>query len=166
MQQINCDCPQCGSNNTVKLSILHQNGKSTGSGYIWYKNDLALNRTTTTTVSSQRAAPPQRIGIVTHIVGGTIHYFWNWKTLGEYLGVCFGIGCLQLIIPGANQLVIGYWIYKGYGCCAYLYKGLPKTDRDKNKYHEDYIQWENTYECQRCSHRFIIKPPNQFLDLS
>ena len=136
------ECGQCGSENVKRLSLIYRDGLSvvntaTAGAAVGRGGAAGFGAATAGTqqnLSSMGAAPPPK------------------KSFGGALFIAF-IGLLLLSTGGGATLIglmmLGGGGYFAYAAIAFNRDIFPGLMRD----------WENTFVCQRCAHRFVHGRP-------
>lgn len=143
-------CPNCNSDNIQSFKIAYHSGVSTSShstvGVGYSNGGFGVGTAETTGVSvsnlSQSVAPPEKKGYLKNFFIG-------------YLIVCVITYFIKLICEsavGRTFIVIDYF---AIACLLYwFYKEIYCWNRDI--YPKLLYQWNHSYICLRCGHRFII----------
>ncbi|HET6764950.1 MAG TPA: hypothetical protein VFH27_14800 [Longimicrobiaceae bacterium] len=151
-------CPNCGSENTVKLSVLWRDGvqsvntRTSGVGLAGGGLGVGTARTTGTaqTMSSVGAAPPAPPAGN----GG----LWFMALFGMAMAGAVAhsllppepewLGTLAFVVVAG---LLGYW----------WFPILSERDRRQAAEHRERVaSWERTYRCNRCEHRYLAAEPS------
>jgi hypothetical protein len=143
-------CPNCGSANFCKLSIVHRNGINSTSANVSYDQDfLGVNNASLTgqsqSLSSAQAAPPTHpFAIFIGLIVAESALYISLGVLGLVLeALRFNLRTLQpFVLP--VFLAIGLIMAWG-GITSIL------------SYPADRARWNNSYHCQRCDIVFLLE---------
>ena len=152
-------CPNCGSENTQRYSVIYNNGVSNYSseteisGYVerdFLHSDSFSGTASTQGVSitnlAQTVAPPQK---ESEVGCGTV--------VGSLIVVAVIHGILSCFIDKGFLLeVIDWGILLLFGFLLY-YENKRSSEYNNNVYPQLYNDWLNSYVCMRCGHHFIKK---------
>jgi DNA-directed RNA polymerase subunit RPC12/RpoP len=144
-------CPECGSENICKLSLIHRKGIAHSSGLgITSRGGIIDISTRSQTAVSASVRPPTRpffsflrnlaIGIVFSIIG-------------------FLIFSMVRIFLSRVREDFSFFINSGYAAfVAFLLVKVViiNSCRDTVKYRSDIHRWRNSYQCQRCDSEFVL----------
>jgi predicted RNA-binding Zn-ribbon protein involved in translation (DUF1610 family) len=144
-------CPNCGSSNIIKLSIIHRNGITSSEGEAsQYRDFLGTNDTRiiarSQSAASEAAAPPGHpimlfIGWIVWELGAAVIGFLIAAAIQYFLGRSASIWINIVTVP-----YLLFAVYITYACG----KGIIDYPKDRAK-------WNNSYHCQRCDTGFVLE---------
>jgi DNA-directed RNA polymerase subunit RPC12/RpoP len=143
-------CPECGSDNICKLSLIHKKGISRGSGVGFVSGGGFVDISTRSqTAASASVSPPTR---------PFIFFFRNLaiSIIFSLVGT-FIFACLHVALRNAGLfhllVLLGYVSF-----LAFLLVKVVIIDSYVNaiSYRSDIIRWRNSYQCQRCGSEFVL----------
>ena len=151
MANQNYTCPQCGSENIQRFSVAFRGGASTidtktsatgvgfGGGHLGVGVGGAHTTGVQMTQLAQEVAPPAKKGYLFPIIISIVAYFilgftdsFLGNTVSHILSILGFAGCIWL------------FAYKN----TYLW--------NKTVWPELYNQWEHSWVCLKCGHKFIM----------
>lgn len=139
MPYASCACPQCGGSQTVKVSVAHAQGTSTGifgglsqaGGQTGTFGGAVLNQT----ALAKQLSPPAKPGIGCGSVG-CLSVFCYWLFM---VGVTKSAGWFTFIIAVASPILV-----------------IKLAQRNRAKQMPDYerarAEWEQSWVCLQCGH--------------
>jgi hypothetical protein len=147
-------CPDCGSNNICKLSIIHRNGISSSEGNASQHGDwLGINDVKVNTKSqnraSERAAPPAN--------PFQMLFGWIVVEIMVFIGFTITMNILQYYFkqpvspPSIFQLISFVIFMLGALFATFICFAAIVT------YPSDKAKWNNSYHCQRCDSNFLLR---------
>jgi DNA-directed RNA polymerase subunit RPC12/RpoP len=168
----NYRCPYCDSSNTVKISLIHEDGISITKGVAFLGNDAALYSHKTQTNRSKNTAPPKEQSMLFTVFVTIMARLWELKWYLLTLAILTDVlkTIMQLLVLAVTGKIIGTDVSMAY--CGNLvliwlawelYKLLPEIKQDlrnTKRYNlnlgNTINQYHRTYECQRCGSEFSV----------
>lgn len=144
---MNCNCPQCGSDQTQPFRMVYESGTSAGVHHtlgVGLSSGGAIGiggaqtASTSMTELAAKVAPPEKIGISIII----------WLLLAA-------VGYYAIAGPanaGAAKLTVGLFI--GIPCIRTVFRAVKFNTRDYPALME---QWEKSWLCRRCGNSFTLQ---------
>lgn len=148
----NFSCPQCGSENIQRFSVAFRGGASTidtktagtGVGLSGGHLGIGVGGAHTTGVQmtqlAKEVAPPVKKKYLFPIIASII--------------VSFLLSVFTESIIGAT--VSGFLGFIGFAACLYFLAYQKTYLWNKNVWPELYNQWEHSWVCLKCGHKFIM----------
>ncbi len=142
-----CACPQCQSDNTVKCSVAHASGSSTGmfsglgmdgGGHAGVLGGSSASQT----LLAQKLAPP-----VMESVGCL---FWLVSFGPGMMFILGGLACLSETVGGGLMLLTG-----GLALCAIPIWKSWEIEAKRPEYERQFREWDAAWVCLRCGHIFV-----------
>lgn len=165
------ECPCCGSGNTVKISLIHEDGISITEGVAFVKGDAALYSHKTQTNRSKNTAPPRKESILFSVFVTIMARLWELKWYFLALAMLTDVlktimSLLVLAVTGkiigtdvsmayCGNLVLVWLVWELYKLLPEIKQNLRNTRRYNLNLGNTISEYRRTYECQRCGTRFL-----------
>jgi hypothetical protein len=157
-------CPCCQSENTSKVSLIHDQGITRSKGTAWVGRDVGLYHLKSQSKTSRAAAPPSKDseGLDLVIAMGEVFRKGWWKIP---LSIAAVHGIQTLFILALVPIDTSFVVWGLYSLLLIQYiknvivefrKNLRTSRKSGNTYAERLNRWSNSYQCMRCSNVFEI----------
>jgi hypothetical protein len=143
-------CPNCGSGNICKLSIIHRNGITSSEGEAsQYRDFLGANdvrvSARTQSQASESASPP------THPI--MLFIWWTIAEVAAFIGSSLIFAAVVHFSGPSSSiwgsiLILLYVLFAVSTTYACIKLGID--------YPKDRAKWNNSYHCQRCDTGFVL----------
>lgn len=152
-------CPKCGSDQTKSLSVIRNEGVAKSTSMGWVKGKFVRLDSTAVSNAASKAAPPRRENPIGAFLADILTYWFVqdkwWLKYWMILGVT---SVLRIHLDGIIFLCI--ILYRFPGFIKYMRESIKDTRRRNDTLWERKNIWSNSYDCQRCGHRFVLNEDN------
>lgn len=152
-------CPKCGSDHTKSLSVIRNEGVTRSTSMGWVKGKFVRLDNTAVSSAASKAKPPGRENPVGAFLSDIlIYWFVQDKWWLKYWAILAVTSFLRVHIEGIIFLCI--ILYRFPGFIKYMRESIKDTKRRNDTLWERKNIWSNSYDCQRCGHRFVLNEDN------
>lgn len=152
-------CPKCGSDHTKSLSVIRNEGVARSTSMGWVKGKFVRLDSTAVSNAASNAAPPRRENpIGAFLVDILIYWFVQDKWWLKYWAILAVTGTLRIPLNGIIFMCIIFYRFPGF--IKYMRESIKDTARRNDTLWERKNIWSNSYDCQRCGHRFVLNENN------
>jgi hypothetical protein len=155
-----CNCPDCGSENTSKISLIHEQGmtKSRGRGYI--AGRFGVYSLNSQSEASKAFAPPKKGSPDLDLVFAITDVFTeSWWVILIWLCILFGSSFFYILTRGTPIYEITCLLFLAYYArkvIIRLRQNIRTTRRNSDTYADRLNAWSNSYQCLRCAKVFEV----------
>ena len=160
-------CPQCGSDDTQRLAILHDQGTNRvslrgmsistdmsvgiGGGTLRHQSELA-KKLAPPRAASWDANPVGALLAIVLLVSG-LAFYALWLEFDRDYSRSWGVWLGQVLALLVSSLISAA---SAYGVYYYLRLEAPIRDAKHKKWQRDMAEWQKTYFCKRCGHSYVL----------
>jgi hypothetical protein len=153
-------CPDCGSGNICKLSIIHRNGITSSEGTasqhwdLLGSNDVRINAVNQSKASESAAPPPNPFQMFFYWIMAEVLIFIGYLIIGAIVQSLTPQGFRQVSslsqIPLPIAICLGIFIVLALFVTFICFKAIITYPSDKSR-------WNDSYHCQRCDSYFLLR---------
>lgn len=140
---LDLNCPNCGSENTQNIKVVHMSGTSTAIGREIVSDISDIRVTTKQTGLATKFPPPSK-----KPVGMLVFVF---SIFGLFIAAMIGL---------VNWSMSTFWAIWILSTLASLIFVIPNDEYNKTKYVELYDNWAKQYFCNKCGNLFTPRTIN------
>lgn len=161
-------CPHCNSENTQKLSLIYENGiadtelYNTDIIFVDGKFGVGVGKSygVSQTVTSQRAAPPERPSLFIKVVICIILCYILVLSMKYFFFGLMKIFYYKGILPSHELFMLANTCYefipKVIGGLAFFYLLFKWYETSSAEYDKEFYAWVSSYKCMRCGSVFRV----------
>jgi DNA-directed RNA polymerase subunit RPC12/RpoP len=150
-------CPQCGSEHTKSLSVIHSEGVTRGTATTYVKGHYVLHDLNIATDAATKAAPPKHRSLIFGYIVASVHYW----VINDKIWLKCWIGAIVIGMINIPLLLescfVGMVVYRFREYLSELKSTSIAINHNNRQLSKKLVDWSNSCDCQRCGHRFVAK---------